>query len=255
MSVVKYSLLLSDGATALIIPINPEEWSIGRERDYDEMEIIGIGRVPFPKKPGLRNVSWGGYFPRSQQNEPFLVATASGASFKLPQWYVNQINTWMETDKQLTFTAQRYYDGGVHTFDTSFPVFVSQFDYGEQGGGDGDIQYSINLVEYPITTPLKVTIVTAESAMLKKLKKKHPKKVATKASELKKGYWCVLTGYVYKTKKASKKKKKYSALPVFIHKTFKVRGKVKCGFLVKTENRKKFVPPGGYTKRTYLKYK
>ena len=76
------SIYLKFGSTKIRIPVNPEEIEIKYPSNNKKQDIIGVGEVVVQKRPGLREVSWKGFFPGENSADPYINKGA-----KSPQWY------------------------------------------------------------------------------------------------------------------------------------------------------------------------
>lgn len=57
------SIYLKFGSTKIRIPVNPEEIEIKYPSNNKKQDIIGVGEVVVQKRPGLREITWKGFFP------------------------------------------------------------------------------------------------------------------------------------------------------------------------------------------------
>lgn len=136
----------------LKIPVNPEEIEINIPSNNKEHEVLGVGTVVIPRKPGLKVVSWESFFP-ADRSEPYV---NSGA--KSPKAYVDAIEKAMK-EKQIG----RLIISRSGLYDTNMRCVVSDFTTNDQGGEPKDMYYSIELQEYRNYAP-KTVVILSETA-------------------------------------------------------------------------------------------
>lgn len=147
------SIYLKFGNTKLRIPVNPEKIEIKYPGNHKEYDVLGIGQVVVQKRPGLQEVSWEGFFPGEDSQDPYINAGA-----KSPEWYEKQIRKAMKNRQKGRLIISR---SGL--YDTNIRCIVSEFETTDQGGEPGDMYYSISLQEYRDYSPQTVSIVTVSA--------------------------------------------------------------------------------------------
>lgn len=131
----------------LKIPVNPEEIEIKYPDNNKEYDVLGIGKIVVPRKPGLKEISWECFFP--VEDAPYV---NSGA--KDPQVYVKQIEK-AKTSKQ----KGRLIISRSGLFDTNMRCIISDFVTKDKGGEPKDIYYEITFQEYRDYSPQTVSII------------------------------------------------------------------------------------------------
>lgn len=147
------SIYLKFGSTKIRIPVNPEEIKIKYPSNNKEYDVIGIGQVVVQKRPGLKEVSWEGFFPGEDSQDPYINREA-----KSPEWYEEQISKAMKNRKKGRLIISR---SGL--YDTNMRCIISQFETRDKGGEPGDMYYSLELQEYRDYSPRTVGIVATPS--------------------------------------------------------------------------------------------
>ena len=109
-----------------------------------------MGEVVVQKRPGLREVSWKGFFPGEDSADPYINKGA-----KSPQWYEKQISKAMKSKQKGRLIISR-----SDLYDTNMRCIISQFETTDKGGEPGDMYYSLELQEYRDYSPQTVNIVT-----------------------------------------------------------------------------------------------
>ena len=137
----------------LKIPVNPEEIEINIPSDHKEYDVLGIGMVVVPRKPGLKVVSWESFFP-SERSEPYV---NSGA--KNPKIYADTIEKAMKEKRVGRLIISR-----SELYDTNMRCVISNFTTNDKGGEPGDIYYSIEIKEYRDYTPKTIVITSKEGS-------------------------------------------------------------------------------------------
>lgn len=144
------SIYLKFGSTKIRIPVNPEEIEIKYSSNHKEYDILGVGEVVVQKRPGLREVSWKGFFPGGDSIDPYINKGA-----KNPEWYEKQIHKAMKSKQKGRLIISR---SGL--YDTNMRCIISEFETTDKGGEPGDIYYSLKLQEYRDYSPQTISIVT-----------------------------------------------------------------------------------------------
>ncbi|MEY8339074.1 hypothetical protein AALB16_13835 [Lachnospiraceae bacterium 62-35] len=137
----------------LKIPVNPEELEIRYPSDHKEYDVLGIGQIVMPGKPGLREISWESFFPASF-SDPYVDRGA-----ERPETYVKRIKEAMETKE-----AGRLIISRSGLYDTNIRCIISEFRTKDKGGEPGDMYYSITLKEYRDYSPKVINIITEPTA-------------------------------------------------------------------------------------------
>ena len=114
------SIYLKFGSTKIRIPVNPEEIEIKYPSNNKKQDIIGVGEVVVQKRPGLREVSWKGFFPGENSADPYINKGA-----KSPQWYEKQISKAMKSKQKGRLIISR-----SDLYDTNMRCIISQFETG-----------------------------------------------------------------------------------------------------------------------------
>lgn len=143
-----YAIYLQFGKK-LKIPVNPEKIEIQYPSEDEEYDVLGLGKVVVQKKPGLRTISWEGFFPAERS------AGYVNTGAKAPKAYVKMIEK--ARDEQM---AGRVIISRSGAYDTNMRCVISNFQTTDQGGEPGDIYYEIELKEYRSYAPRTVQIIT-----------------------------------------------------------------------------------------------
>lgn len=147
------SIYLKFGSTKIRIPVNPEEIEIKYPSNNKECDVLGVGQVVVQKRPGLKEVSWKGFFPGDDSAAPYI-----NKGVKSPKWYEMQISKAMRIRQKGRLIISR---SGL--YDTNMRCIISQFETTDKGGEPGDMYYSLELQEYRDYSPQTVSIVTTTS--------------------------------------------------------------------------------------------
>ena len=75
------SIYLKFGSTKFRIPVNPEKIEIKYPSNNQEYDVLGVGPVVVPKRPGLKEISWEGFFPGDDNRDLYINREA-----KSPEW-------------------------------------------------------------------------------------------------------------------------------------------------------------------------
>lgn len=143
------SIYLQFGGKRLKVPVNPDEIEIESPSNNEEFEVLGVGKIVVPKKPGLKTISWESFFPASQ-SDPY-VQGGVGA----PKKYVRMIEQ-AKAEKQ----TGRVIISRSGLFTTNMRCVIGDFKTKDKGGEPNDVYYEITLQEYPDYAPKTVQVIT-----------------------------------------------------------------------------------------------
>ncbi len=133
----------------LKIPVNPKEIEINLPSNNKEYEVLGVGTIVVPRKPGLKTVSWESFFP-ADRSEPYV-----NSGVALPEVYAKQIEKAMQNKQVGRLIISR-----SELYDMNMRCLISDFTTIDKGGEPRDMYYSIELQEYRDYTPKTVVIVS-----------------------------------------------------------------------------------------------
>lgn len=156
----RYGLYLSREGTTLRLPVNPESYSIARDSENGEYNVLGVGPIVVPRRPKLAKISWSGLLPG--RADLWAVVTAGG--FQPPKFYIDFLQSALDERAVLRFVANRCMEDGTPIFDTNMEAVVSQFKTEERGGETGDFYYELGLTEYRDYTPRTVRLQSPAAA-------------------------------------------------------------------------------------------
>lgn len=134
-------IYLQIGLIRYIMPVNPQEIGIEHPTNNKTYEVLSLGEVMVPEKPGLRKVSFNSYFP--------TVTDLQEQVFKLkPKTYVHAIKQAQAKKKVCRLIITR-----AGAFNTNMQCLVTNFKTIDKGGEPDDIYYEIELTEYRDYSP------------------------------------------------------------------------------------------------------
>ncbi|MGG1555004.1 LysM peptidoglycan-binding domain-containing protein [Paenibacillus ferrarius] len=150
------------------LPVNPESIEVSRGGNSKIYDIVGPndgksevrgGEVNVIKGPKLREISFDGLFPA--QYYPFVTTSVVYE----PMYYVRAIENWMATKRPIRFIYTGHYSDRLASQNFSaqelnLPVSIEKFEWKEEAGGSGDIEFSLSLKEYVFYGIRKVSIVS-----------------------------------------------------------------------------------------------
>ena len=156
----KYGLYLAHEGTVIRLPVNPESYSITRDNDNGNYNVLGVGPIMIPRTPKLYAASWSGLLP----GRPDLGAVLTSGAFQPPKFYIDFLQAAMDEKWIVRFVANRYMEDGSAIFDTNMEAIVTRFKYEERGGETGDFYYDLALSEYRDYSPKTVKLQPAAEA-------------------------------------------------------------------------------------------
>jgi len=85
---------LRDPATGkeFIFPVNPEEVQIRREKQYETLNVIGLGEIDFPQQEKVREIAFSSFFPA--EYDP---SYCKYPDIPDPQIAMNQLTSWLNS--------------------------------------------------------------------------------------------------------------------------------------------------------------
>lgn len=145
----KYGLYIAHEGTVVRLPVNPESYSITKDNDNGNYNVLGVGPIMIPRTPKLQAVTWFGLLPGRADMGAVLTAGA----FQPPKFYIDFLQAAMDEKWIVRFVANRYMEDGSPIFDTNMEALVTRFKAEERGGETGDFYYDIALSEYRDYSP------------------------------------------------------------------------------------------------------
>jgi len=141
-----YQLWLTcNGSSAkLQFPVHPERIEVTRGSNNESIKLTGVGEVTIIQKPAADRVKWSSFFPAG-------AFPGIQGSLRPPKYYTKQINVWKDGDVPVRLVSTAL---GVCDYYT-----IEKFNYYEDGGDVGTIQYSI---EFKLHRPVSVRSVTVQ---------------------------------------------------------------------------------------------
>jgi LysM repeat protein len=145
------------------LPENPESIEISNGASNSTHHISGLGEVNVLKDPNLSEFSFSGTFPAVRN--PYVVANKMLAPGKIKDYLLK----WQASKKPVRFI----FTGS--TFDINTLVSIEEFNWKEEGGSVGDIQYELNLKKYVSYAPQKVKIKVSSANKVTAKKSTKPR--------------------------------------------------------------------------------
>ncbi len=116
----------------IILPVNPEKFSVKIKGKNDYYDLLEIGEVVIPYGAGLRSFSFSSLFPADREPKNYVAYLENLLLRKAPVRLI-VVDTLCNDDSRM---------------DLNLPVVIESFEYWEQGGEPGTIYYHLNLSEY-----------------------------------------------------------------------------------------------------------
>lgn len=136
------------GGRKYSLPVNPEEIEV-KHTTVDQTEnVVGVGEILIPQKPGLREISWSGFFPGSPL-DPYVdhyrsVRTLAKAFEK----------AWKKRSKCRLIISRS------SDYDTNMPCVISEWSCTDKGGEPDDLYYSVTFQEIRSYGVQQLTVVS-----------------------------------------------------------------------------------------------
>lgn len=160
MRAIQYGIYLTAENTTIRFPVNPQELPIEYPQENESYDVLALGEIVQPRKPGLAKISWeDGLLPGSS-NSPYVL---TAGDFEPPEFYIKFLNRCKTLGIIGTLTIDRRYEDGTPFHSDTFSVVVGAFTVTEKGAETGDFYYSITFTEYRNYLPGSVTLETKAS--------------------------------------------------------------------------------------------
>ena len=157
---------LKHGKEKIKLPFLPSGYDIQSPQNNETVTTVNGKEITLIGKKGLRSVSWSSWFPKGK---PSYLQKKSGYTGK-PWGYINKIGKMKGKVITLVMTGTN----------VNFQATIENFNYGEKDGS-GDVEYSIELKEYPKLQTKKKTTIQKETTKTNSTKaKKADTKTNTK---------------------------------------------------------------------------
>ena len=150
--------IIADGSSdKMQFPVLPEKLKVSRNGNNESVIISGVGETTVIQAPAADKIKFecffpGAYFPGCQTETP-----------EDPMTYVNKINEFMNSEEPVRFVVV---SSGCSISDF---YTVEAFEYWEEGGDVGTIQYSITLKSYKEVSSRSIKVqIENQKASIKK---------------------------------------------------------------------------------------
>ncbi|EHQ88294.1 LysM peptidoglycan-binding domain-containing protein [Desulfosporosinus youngiae] len=148
-----YGIKLSLYSETIELPVMPGALEIGEGGNNKTYDIVALGEINVIKNPKLSEYAFSSFFPA--QRYPFVTVQP----LLLPYEYVKLILKWMKSREPIRFVFIS------DTFDINTLASIEGFDWKEEAGRSGDIDYSLKLKKYvPYSARRAVSISTLQTA-------------------------------------------------------------------------------------------
>lgn len=136
------------------LPVNPESIDVKHGTVDQTADIVGVGEILIPQKPGLREISWSGFFPG--YDEPYV------SDYKSPRKMAKAFEKAWKSRTVCRLIISRS-DG----YDTNMRCVISDWTVTDKGGEPDDLYYSVTFREYRTYGVRQLTVVQAGTSATK----------------------------------------------------------------------------------------
>lgn len=159
-----YAMYLSwdQNQRVLRLPVLPESLEVSQSTELGNEKVFGLGEVQTEQVQKLEEISLSSHFPLQQY--PYVTSK----TLLLPVDYVRQITQLQRSDAAFYFVLVTPF------MKVSLPVKISSFEWKEQAGSPGDLEYTLSLKKY--------RSVQAKRVKLKDVSKNVPSSRGTSGS-------------------------------------------------------------------------
>lgn len=170
--------LVNSAGTYFQLPVNPEEISYSNPYGINTLNIASLGEVSIPGERGLKQISFGSFFPRDYNS-----SYCEYEGFMSPREWFSHIQTWRYTREPIRLI--------ITGTNINLPMYISEFDVvPERAGEPGDMYYTLTLIEHrPFSAKSikKVETAKATAPVVKSTERPAPKKSEIKTHTVAKG--------------------------------------------------------------------
>ncbi len=172
------------------LPVLPEKITFQQSGGNQTYDILNTGQINVIKGLGLPELDLEGYFPTDD------IHVTAGTVYT-PMYYVEKLQKWAATLRPIRLTM-------TGTIELSWAVSIEDFEYTEEGGAVGEIQYKLSLKKYLFYGPAAVTIIgdTATTASTRASDKVTPTTITVRQNE--DTFWLLAKKYLGDGSKASR---------------------------------------------------
>ena len=131
---IRIYLSIDNGAEVMELPVIPSEYTVTKPQRDEVFETITGEELAFLDAPGLKTIGWSSFFPC--RDYPFLRCTRLNDVWQ----YGYKLDSWILQKYPIRLI--------ISGTPINMAVKVTQFDYRQ--GTNGDIEYDIELKEFPL---------------------------------------------------------------------------------------------------------
>ena len=125
--------LMASNGSRILLPINPEKITAQTESKMQTFEVNNLGDIELPRGIVPARISWESFFPgAARENAPFV------KSWQDPKALVGLISSWRRSNTKVRLL--------VTETPLNLDCYIAFFEH-TWGGGYGDCQYRIELIE------------------------------------------------------------------------------------------------------------
>ncbi len=166
-SVYEIWISTNDNKERLRLPVLPSSIEVGNPSNNESIEISKLGEVTVLQDPAAKTFQLSSFFPAKK------TPLVEYSSIPKPWDAIKKIEKWQKSKKPLRLVITKT--------KVNFPVSIESFEYSEEGGAVGDINYDLSLKEFKFVTVRKIKVKTPP-------KKKRPAaKPKAKTHKVKRG--------------------------------------------------------------------
>ena len=168
-------LMIQFNSTEMTLPINPEEITIAREGDNEDLDIIGLGKTVRKGEPGLVTATIESFFPWRQSylyknSNANIKSSVSWSDINNPNTYspINGLSTvkayrdkimYGNPEGYITFLNLIWYSENTNNnvakiISTGLPMninmyfVIENFEYDHKAGEEKDVYYRLDIKQY-----------------------------------------------------------------------------------------------------------
>lgn len=149
-SVYEIWLSADNGDIRLSMPVLPATLDIGNTSKNESVDISNLGEVTILQKPGAKTFGFSSFFPKNRS--PVI----EYGGFIEPWKFVEFIEGWINREIPVRFV--------VTGTPINYAVSIEEFNYDEEHGAVGDLNYTISLKEFKFVKMRKITEKKKEKA-------------------------------------------------------------------------------------------
>ena len=135
------------GGRKITIPVNPEELQVTHPNQDKTADVVGVGEILIPQKPGLKEVTFSSFFP-GFRSDPYV------HDYLNPKRIAKAFERAWKNRTRCRLIISRSID-----YDTNMSCVISDWKISDRGGEPDDLYYEVTFREYRAYGVSQMTVI------------------------------------------------------------------------------------------------